>query len=212
MPDIAVLTGDLVGSTSAGAEAVERAMDILAATAEEIGRWPGASPTKFTRYRGDGWQVVVMPAGRALRAALVLSARLRAATDAPATRIAIGLGAADSLGTDDLSDARGTAFESSGRALEQMRRDMRMTIGGAAVTPLRRAIVDLLDERMSRWTPEQAEATALSLDPNEPTQADMASRLGITSQAMSYRLSGAGAAAIRRALQGWETAGEGEQA
>ncbi|SPH17425.1 hypothetical protein DEA8626_00943 [Defluviimonas aquaemixtae] len=212
MPAIAALTGDLVGSTSSGADAVERAMEILDATAEEIGRWPRGTGAKFTRYRGDGWQVIVAPPDRALRAALLLSARLRAASDVPPTRIAIGLGAAESLGSDDLSDAHGTAFESSGRALEQMRRDTRLAIGGTDVTPLHRAIVDLLDERMSRWTPEQAEATALALDPAEPTQADMAARLGISSQAMSYRLSGAGTAAIRRALHGWETTGEGQPA
>ncbi len=210
MPTIAVLTGDLIGSTDAGYDAVERAMTLIERTAEDIARWPGGIPARFTRYRGDGWQMVVAPPARALRAAILLAARLRAAPDVPPTRIAIGLGAAGSLGSGDLSDAHGAAFESSGRALEGLRRDMRLAVGGSGLTPIHLAVVDLLEERLSRWTPEQAEASALALDPADPTQAEIAARLGISSQAVSYRLSGAGTAAIRRALQGWETAGDGD--
>lgn len=204
---VAVLTGDLIDSTTAGAAATDLAMMVLADTAHEISLWPGAGPTRFTRFRGDGWQLLVTPQKYALRAALTLAARLRATPDAPPTRIAIGLGRAESIGGTDLSDAHGPAFAASGHALEAMPRGARLTLGGTIGRDpgrLASALIDLLDERIGRWTPEQAEAAAFALDPDDPTQAEIAGQLGISSQAVSYRLGGAGMAAIRRALQAWE--------
>jgi hypothetical protein len=195
MKACAVLTGDLVGSTRFAPEAIERAMAVLSSAAPE---------GHFTRYRGDGWQAVVAPPARALRAALGLIARLAAEDGLPATRIAIGLGPVESLGTADLSDARGAAFETSGRALDGIGRAARLAIDGTAITPLHRAIVALLDERSTRWTPEQARAIALALAPAEPTQAEIAATLGISAQAVNYRLAGAGWNALRQAVSAWE--------
>jgi hypothetical protein len=71
--------------------------------------------------------------------------------------------------------------------------------------------VDLLDERSARWTRPQAEAMHLALAlrapelrSDEPTLAEMAATLDITAQAVNYRLTGAGAPAIRRSLRSWE--------
>jgi hypothetical protein len=203
-PDTAVLTGDLIGSTEAAPEALERAMAVLADAARGVSGWTAGADTRFTRYRGDGWQMHVAEPGLALRAALVLTARLRAADAGLATRAAIGIGRIDSLGTESLADARGTAFEASGHALDTMSRSRRLAIEGQGVTTFHRIIVDLLDERTTRWTRQQAEATALALHPDDPTLADIAPRLRISAQAVNYRLSGAGAPAIRRALRAWE--------
>ena len=87
----AILTGDLVGSTEKPVRALERAMDALAEAARGISAWTGAD-TRFTRYRGDGWQMHVALPGLALRAALTAFARLRAADAGLATRAAIGIG------------------------------------------------------------------------------------------------------------------------
>jgi hypothetical protein len=199
----AILTGDLVGSTEKPVGALEGAMDALAEAARGVSAWTG-SDTRFTRYRGDGWQVHVALPGLALRAALSLFASLRAADAGLATRAAIGIGRVDSLGTADLSDAHGSAFETSGHALDRMPRTRRLTIDGEGVTTLHRIVVDLLDERSSRWSREQAEAMALHLAPDNPTLTDIAPRLGITPQAVNYRLAGAGGTAIRHALRDWE--------
>jgi hypothetical protein len=199
----AVVTGDLVGSTEKPVRALERAMEVLAEAARGISAWAGAD-TRFTRYRGDGWQMRVALPGLALRAALTAFAGLRAADAGLATRAAIGIGRVDSIGTGDLSDAHGAAFESSGHALDRMPRTRRLTIDGEGVTPLHRIVVDLLDERSSRWTREQAEAMALHLAPDNPTLTDIAPRLRISPQAVNYRLAGAGGTAIRHALRDWE--------
>lgn len=203
----AVLTGDLIGSTKAGPKTLQRAVDLLAETASEITEWsPPCPDPRFTRYRGDGWQLVVAEPGVALRTVLLLSARLRAADLGLATRAAIGVGAVESLGTSSLADARGAAFEASGRALDHMPRTRRLAIDGEGITALHRIIVDLLDERSERWTRQQAEAMrlALKLGKDEATLAELAAPLGISAQAVNYRLSGAGAPAIRRSLRAWE--------
>lgn len=199
----AILTGDLVGSTEKPVVALERAMQTLADAARGISAWTGAD-ARFTRFRGDGWQMHVALPGLALRAALAVFARLRAADAGLATRAAIGVGRIDRMGARTLADAHGTAFEFSGHALDRMPRTRRLTIDGEGVTPLHRIVVDLLDERSARWSREQAEAMALHLAPDNPTLTDIAPRLGISPQAVNYRLAGAGGTAIRHALRDWE--------
>lgn len=208
----AILTGDLVDSTEAAPGVLERAMAELAGAAEGIAGWPDAADTRFTRFRGDGWQLRVRDPARGLRAALVLTARLRAADLDLATRVAIGIGAVESPGTDSLADAHGPAFEASGHALDAIGRGRRLAIAGAGVAALHRAIVDLLDERTGRWTMQQAEAAALYLHPGDPTLADLAPGLGISTQAVNYRVTGAGAPSMRRALAEWEQSLHGADA
>jgi hypothetical protein len=84
---VAILTGDLIGSTAAPPEAVERSMRIIANCASEIG-----PDTDFTRYRGDGWQLRLLRPGDCLWACLLILARLRAEDGALGCRIAIGIG------------------------------------------------------------------------------------------------------------------------
>ncbi len=173
MPDTAaVLTGDLIGSTKAAPSALEQAMDLLAEAAAEVTDWtqrPSRPDARFTRFRGDGWQMLVAEPGLALRAALVLAARLRAADLDLATRTAIGIGGIDSLGKSSLAEARGSAFEASGRTLDHMGRTHRLAIDGDGITSFHRIILDLLDQLATHWTRQQAEATALYLQPDNPT-------------------------------------------
>ena len=203
-PSAAILTGDLIGSSHATPLALERAIEVLSAAAGTAASWTPDRESRFTRYRGDGWQMHLADPRLALRAAIVIAARLRAADLGLATRTAIGIGAVESLGTESLADARGGAFEASGHALDDMARPRRLAIDGPGVTALHRIIVDLLDERTARWTLQQAEASALYLLPDNPTLTDIAPGLDITAQAVNYRLSGAGATVIRRTLAAWE--------
>jgi hypothetical protein len=153
----AVLTGDLVGSTSHPANTVEAAMQAIRAAAAGIAGWqPRPATRRFTRFRGDGWQILLAEPRLSLRAAVVVQGRLIAL--GLESRISIGIGPAESLGTADLSDATGEAFERSGRGLDQMQDSARLAIDGAPVLEEDRMIADLLGERMGRWTAAQAEA------------------------------------------------------
>lgn len=203
-PLYAVLTGDLIGSTRVPAAAQEGSMACLAAMAGRLVGWPEGVPPRFTRHRGDGWQIVA-PATFGLRVALVLAAALRARPDLPATRLAIGLGAATSLGSADLRDARGPAFEASGHALDTMERQRLLALSGTGVTPLHQAVLRLMDLQLARWTAAQAEIAAEALHPEAPTLADLAARHGITPQAVSERMKAGGITALRRALEDCET-------
>lgn len=203
-PLLAVLTGDLIGSTRAAAAAQEASMACLAAMAGRIALWPGGLPARFTRHRGDGWQIVT-PASHGLRAALVLTATLKARPDLPATRIGIGYGRTDSLGTADLRDARGPGFEASGHALDTMERQRLLALAGPEVTPLHQALLRLMEVQIARWTAPQAEIAAEALHPEAPTLAEFAARHGITPQAVSERMKAGGITALRRALEDCET-------
>jgi hypothetical protein len=208
---IAVLSGDLVGSTGAGPAETDAAMAQIADWAKALSDWmPGTHDTRFTRFRGDGWQVILADPGLAFRAAMTLCAMLRAVDGLP-TRIAIGIGSATLPEGDDLSAASGTGFEASGRALDALSPLRRLTIEGCGVTGLHRAILDLAEHITSRWSREQAEATAFYLHPGNPTLGDIARRLDISPQAVSYRLRGAGAQDLRQAARLWESHQAGGQ-
>lgn len=202
LPLVAVLSGDLIASTDAGSQPTERAMNRLMRAA--AGPQARNAPGNFTRFRGDGWQVLVENQSLALRSSLWLFASLQSVRDLPQTRIAIGIGAMNPLPGGDLSAASGPAFEASGRALDAMSRSDRFAIAGPGVTPLQRAIIALVEEQTGRWTPEQAEAAALYLAPDEPTLKGIAGVLGISTQAVHSRIRGGGAQALRQAVKYWE--------
>ncbi|MBI1172140.1 hypothetical protein GC209_12125 [bacterium] len=205
MEPIAVLTGDLIASTKAEGAAVDRAMQTLARAARMIGGWAGHD-TRFTRFRGDGWQIYLARPGLVLRAMLFLTAYMRAADTGLATRMAIAIAPYDRLGEAGLSGASGLAFERSGRELDRMRRHdtLAFAAGPAAWEPWQGAVLTLAEWQAGRWTREQAEAMAMALDPLAPTQDQIAQSLGITRQAVQARLKGAGLAALHAALAAFE--------
>lgn len=191
MQNATVLTGDLVASRKAGRPEVDAAMQALSDAAADFGRDHGHD-LRFTRFRGDGWQVLVPDANLALEATLFLAARLRATGGQIDTRISIGIGPVDTPGSRDLSDASGPAFFTSGDHLEKIGRRQRLHIAGVDVGPWHVAVIDLLDHILAGWSAPQAEAVALALRSDAPTQDDIAAELGITRQAVQSRLAGAG--------------------
>ena len=195
---VAVLTGDLIGSTEAGPDRTERAMQLLQAAAKDI----GAAETRFTRYRGDGWQILLREPGKFLGVAVFLNALLKGDTTANLqTRIAIGLGPFDSLGPSGLAAARGTAFKASGHALDKMdATDQTLALAGTSTDDIQRSLIAFVEDRMAGWSREQAEVVALKLAPaSTMTQGDIAARLGIMRQAVGARLQSAGFDLILRA-------------
>ncbi len=200
----AVLLGDLIKSRRFDAAQITAALDSLRATAATLE--PLNGPAHFTRFRGDGWQLVTARPEMALRFALTLIARL-ATTKGPQTRLVIGLGEIDDLAGGELGAASGTAFLRSGQALDEMSSRRRLGQLGAppAVAPWLDGTLHLVEFVAERWSPPQAEAIAMALAPGWATQGDLADRLGITRQAMHARLSGAGYAAIATALEAFES-------
>jgi hypothetical protein len=185
----AVLTGDLVGSAELGPGGVDAAMDRLSATACDAS-WAGLSGP-FTRFRGDGWQLLLERADLAPRLALSLQAALRASGRGPETRIGIGLGAVTQEGSRDLSDADGPAFRRAGAALDGMKRGRRLALSPEEAPSSWAAALPLLDAVAQRWTGAQATALLPLLAPDPPMQKDVAERLAIRPQSLSDRLAAA---------------------
>lgn len=72
----AVLTGDLISSSAAAPADVDRLMHRLSGAAEQAARSLGTDPPRFTRFRGDGWQIIVSPAPLYLRTTAALLSAL----------------------------------------------------------------------------------------------------------------------------------------
>ena len=206
MENIAVLTGDLIDSTSARPEDVERAMKALGQSAEALSGWTGID-TRFTRFRGDGWQLYIENPKFVLRATLFLIACLRAADTGLATRLSIATGPYETLGATGLSGASGWAFIRSGRNLDTMRHYMPLIFASPPGPEhwWQKAVIELAAWQARLWSREQAEAATFALEPNPPTQEQIAQNLGITRQAVQSRVKGAGLAALGSALFAFET-------
>jgi hypothetical protein len=201
----AVLTGDLVASQQAGADIVERAMSQIKASAQDLSAITD-NDTRFTRFRGDGWQIILAHPGLILRACLILFADLKAAGIGMETRISAGIGPADHLGTTNLADATGPAFFISGNHLDVMPKNRRLFIAGGrqADQTWQTAIFDLVEWQSRTWTQAQAQAVAMALRQDWKTHQDIAARLGITRQAVQSRLEGAGFQRLDNALYAFE--------
>ncbi|MGJ8623767.1 MAG: hypothetical protein ACSHW1_13450 [Yoonia sp.] len=194
-----VLTGDLIKSRQATSADIAAAFDCLQQTATDFGQvWD--IDLRFTRFRGDGWQVVLDVPGLTLHAIIHFTATLRAAKPDIATRIAAGVGTTDSLGTADLSDATGPAFFISGDHLDGMSPKRRLALAGQGIGTAQCAIIDLTEFITLGWTAGQAQAVALAIQDYPRTHDEIAQDLGITRQAVQSRLAGAGFAYFENAL------------
>ena len=185
MNDAAVLTGDLIGSRKAGQLATDHAIAAIADTAGQMG-------APFTRYRGDGWQVLLVQPEQSLRFALIVTARLRA-LHAPLTRYAIGIGEIATDRAPSLGAETGKAFVISGETLDQMPKRVEFAIASTTrrLREMTSAAARLADQVARKWTPQQAEAMVMALAPADPSGQAIAKILGISPAAASYRLQGA---------------------
>ena len=194
----AVLTGDIVASRRSGRARLDAGIAALSLASDRFAAIAG-SDLRFTRYRGDGWQVLLDRPDLALRAMICLRAALKAEGGGLDTRIAAGFGAVETGAERDLSGATGPAFFASGEALDTAG-DRRYVI---ALPGWPQAVAALLDAIVTDWTAAQAEAAAIDAAENL-IQADIAKKLGITRQAVQQRLAGAKMGAVRQAIETFE--------
>lgn len=167
----AVITGDVVGSTAAGAPSRESLLDALKGLTgvlrDTFG--PAAVPYPVDVYGGDTWQVLLTPPSSALRAALLIRALLHGHVqddhDVPiATRMVVARGPVDTLSDGRLSESDGPAFRLSGRGLDALG-DRRLAFANATRSHLDDwdVVFHLLDAIASEWTPRQARTVSGAL-------------------------------------------------
>ena len=202
---IAVLTGDIVGSTELGPDKLESAMAALAECAEVQAKWHGES-LRLTRNRGDGWQVVLARPEMALRSALAFRAAIRALGKEFDTYIGIALGNGPVQINDDLNEMVAPTFNTSGQLLEIIKKrksgfanSVRMELSPSG--PATSATI-LADYIAQSWTPAQATAILMAMDDTQPmTLTDIGEALGKTRQAIKKSLDGAGFDHIAKAVR-----------
>lgn len=199
----AVLTGDFVKSQSLETGLFERGMAKLAGAAGAVSGWQGAE-TRFTRQRGDGWQMVLVKPRLTLRAVLYLRAVLRAEDRALVTRISVAWGPG-TLGQGDLNSAGGPAFVASGKGLDEMPKGRATGFAadrpGAGFTAAALVLSEVLSDG---WTPAQAEVLTAMLAPEAPAQAEVAKALGVSRQAVGDHLRNAQFDVLEAALDAFE--------
>lgn len=215
----AVFTGDIIGSRKSSQAKLAATMENLAGTARFLTEYTGQN-TKFTRFRGDGWQMVLSPAFY-LRAVALIHANLKADVNALSTRLGIGIGQITNMGGTDLNDGQGSAFEHSGHALDALKRvqsimisadlDLYSTTEGrteflrGAVAWSDAATLPMFSFIARRWSKAQAEAVSIALTDDRQTQSTISAKLGISRQALNLRLTGAGYGPILTAIKLTET-------
>lgn len=204
---LAVITGDIVGSTKLGPRKLSLAIDALSDSASAQEKWHGAS-LKFTRNRGDGWQVILARPELALRSALTFRAKLRALGDDVDSYMGIALGMAPLPKGANLNAETGEIFTHSGRLLDVMKQvDAGIRIEIWPTGPLSAAAI-LADQISQGWTQTQAAAMGYMLDPTVSIYyTDLAHHLGKSRQAVTKSLRAAKEKPIEVALSAIEQLG-----
>jgi hypothetical protein len=208
-PLYAVVTGDIVGSSKVALHERQGLLDSLDSAFTGIrafdAQGPGGLPP-FEVFRGDSFQGILERADQGLRAALLVRAVLRS-QQGPGrgvridARVAIGIGPVQFLPGERVGTGDGDAYRFSGGELEDLKkRKVRLAVR----TPWEqynrelRTESALADAILRSWTPAQAGAVAHAL--HGRTQAEIAAILGISQEAVFYRLHGAKYWAIQEFL------------
>lgn len=210
----AVLTGDLVRSSALDKEDMEKVRKRMDAATEALNQAPWAG-RKLVRgraefFRGDAWQTLLTEPRWAFRSAIYLRAVLLA-QGLVDTRVAVGIGAVDSLSRTRVSLSRGQAFTLSGRGLDQMSARFRMALtvpeefktfaGWLSV------IFGLCDCLIGRWHTGQAEIAGLMALYKSASHAEIGRLIEpspISQQAVSKSLNAAGWPGLEQALDHFE--------
>ncbi|WP_368183802.1 MarR family transcriptional regulator [Aestuariibius sp. HNIBRBA575] len=193
---LAVITGDLVGSTQLSTSQYDAALLALKTAAhQQVG--------SFYSLRGDGWQFAGPKPDHALRIALTFRAFLKSQSDALDSRFAIAIGDETMMPGQDIQTSNTATFVASGRLLDSMNSQILMAHSSGEYA---HAATVLADHISQQWTQKQARTILPFLTAtSKPTQKQVAADFGVSRQAVGQALDAAGFAAIQSALNAIET-------
>lgn len=173
---LAVLTGDIVASSALSAAKLRQLFSAHERAIAKMQSWPGAPDLLVgSRYRGDGWQLVLGKPEWALRAALFIRASIRMEDAAFETRIGVGIGGG-TLDPSDIGASSGPVFERSGHSLDTLPKHFMFGIdvgNGGADSTLFHSVFVMADALSRGWTARQAEVFSFILAPDSPNQAEI---------------------------------------
>jgi len=220
---VAVLTGDVVGSSSL-AQGEPHALRTALAEAfrSVVGMSPNLMWGQFDVHRGDSFQGVLARPELALRSAVLLRASMRSTREPGArrpaidARIAVGIGPVDYLPppSEGPSHGLGEAFIRSGTLLDHMESGearLRFRTSWPDLDEQLNPACALLDALISHWSGHQSQVVHTMLcrfaDDEKPlTQQQAAKRLGIGQSTVSQQLQAVGFNAVREFLRAYEAA------
>ncbi len=210
----AVITGDIVGSTSADGD---RAQNKFSAIEEDLSHAFGLMKTRgwlgegdFVSFRGDSFQCL-LPVEHGLEAALMIKAALKGGVSADtgtsvpmswSCRLVVGIGEVTHR-ADLVSKSNGPAFHRSGRTLDALPKSHYMDIASPWDSvneefDLMCRYLDIIIERL--WTIVSARTVWIYFQ-EEYTQTEMAELLGISQSAMNQRIQGAEVAVLEQTIK-----------
>ena len=177
---IAIITGDIINSSG------HNSTEWMAKLKSCLAQW-GDTPSTWEIYRGDEIQLRIK-VQHALFAAIQLKALIKSIKGLD-IRIGIGLGGETYIGAG-VSESNGTAYQRSGRTLEELKENKVTLMLASADEEYNRTmnlILKLASDFMDDWSPVSAEMVFLSLsNPNE-SQQNLAEQLNIKQSAVSQR-------------------------
>ena len=173
MPRIAVITGDLIGSTE-----VADAVGFRARLAELLQLIRERSAALTTLYRGDGFQIAINDKANAFETALILRVGLIARSPDHENRWDARVAIAFGEGRVSATDQNSEAYVYSGRALDSMGKDHLLAYAEADMLQLAMGpATSFADDIINELTPTEAEALFYYFSNRESHQ-NIADRLG----------------------------------
>lgn len=214
----AVLTGDIVKSTSRSKAEIDRARKSLSKIANSLEFTDrGHRSARLVRgepdfFRGDSWQMLLTEPRWALRVAVIARLTLQVQADCD-TRVSIGLGPVSSISSKQVSRSRGEAFTLSGHGLDE---DMGSRYRLAISVPTGwddhsaswlRVLARLCDSVMVQWTGRQLEVARLACLMPDASQSDIAEMLRpkVSQQSVAKTMQRAGWYGFEDALERFES-------
>lgn len=155
----AILTGDLVRSSELDPEGLDRAMEVLREAAVSLNDATESVVGRPDFFRGDGWQLCLSSPDHAIAAAAFV--RVAFIASGMDSRIGIGVGRVERLNAKRVSQSIGSAFTLSGRALDELGPERRLSLAVEGNPPEAVALaagVRLLDSCLSGFTQTEAAA------------------------------------------------------
>ncbi|MFZ5747477.1 MAG: hypothetical protein ACOY45_07440 [Pseudomonadota bacterium] len=194
---IAVLTGDLVGSTALSADQLAVVRARLAEVARACDLWENGLVVGMPQFfRGDSWQMALGNSGHGLRAAVALRAGLLSLDMPVDTRISIGIGGVERLNADQVSVSVGEAFTLSGLGLDAMDRasGFRLALPSEHADSLHWLfpLVELCGAFVGRFKPWHADVAWRWIAPRPPLQREIADATGRRQSSVSEAMSVSG--------------------
>ncbi|WP_370978296.1 hypothetical protein [Agaribacterium sp. ZY112] len=174
---IAVLSGDVIGSSELSHEAYE---ELLYTLNTQLTFIRSLHPNnKFEISRGDAFQVLVDDAENAAKYALLIRTSLLSTSSRYDCRISVAIGHDVSI-RHTVASSTGDAFTLSGRALDNMSSDaLKVTTLSPPFNDCFALLTSYVDHHVSEMTERQSAITYIMLKNQKPiTQKEIAQQLG----------------------------------